>query len=105
MSTISIDYAKDGSGPSMTYRSATKAEDEPCGLYRVTILVPRVGDLSVFDVQTRYVVAASERRAIDAGRCAAGVASYDIPQDVCSRVVASAVRVPLTVAGWGRTQF
>lgn len=102
MSTISFETSPE---PRMTYRSATKAEDESCGLYRVLIHVPRVGDPSVFDVQTRYVLATSETNAIDMGKCAAGVASYDKPKEVVDRVVASAVRVPLTVTGWGRTQF
>lgn len=74
------------------------------GLYEVTLLIPRK-DLSAFDRQIRHVLSTCEEDAIGMARCAAGVAIYHGPKEIVSQVVASVIRVPLTIQSWGNVQF
>lgn len=81
------------------YECLTNDDDMKVGLYSVIITTPHKG------TETHFVLAKDETEASDMARCAMGVASYHVTEEIEPMVKTFVTRLPLTVAGWGKIKY
>lgn len=78
---------------------ATDEQTQPALHLYVVVVSSHLG------VETRYVLATSPEQAGGMARCAAGIATYEVPEHIETLVKVTVTQVPLTIQGWGKSQF